>query len=76
MQFKVVIALAFATLAAASALPAGTNPVNPGTKSGANQSANIAPPFPGKETITPKECSSGHLRCCKSHLPKIVIVLQ
>ena len=53
MQFKVVSALIFATLAAAGSLP--------------RADANIAPPVPGKTTIGPSECSSGHLRCCKFH---------
>ena len=51
MQFKIVSALIFATLAAAGALP--------------RADANIDPPVPGKTTISPSECTSGHLRCCK-----------
>ena len=120
MQFKVICALAFATLAAAGALPrddtnpnppttnsANTDPANtnhgttnsgntnPGnTNSGntnpgntnpghtspgnTNQGSNIAPPYPGTPlpTIDSSKCSAGHLRCCKFHFPKIVIVLQ
>ena len=63
MQFK-VSALIFATLAAAGALP--------------RADANIAPPFPGNPppTIDASKCSSGHLRCCKFHFPKSVVVLR
>ena len=55
MQFKVISALAFATLAAAGALP--------------RADANIAPPFSGNPlpTINASKCPAGQLRCCKFH---------
>ena len=95
MQFKVVFALAFATLAAAGSIrradtnpnkgitnsaktdPAKTNSANTNTNpTTTNQSTKIEPPVPGKDTIVPSECGSGHLRCCKFHFSKIVIVLR
>ena len=64
MQFKVVTALIFATLAAASAVQVP------------RADTNIAPPFPDRSSISGSECSDGHLRCCKFHFHKIVIVLR
>ena len=81
MQFKVLFALAFATLAAAAVPAANTNPnpatpANPNKGTSTNQGTSIAPPFPGKDTIGGSECSSGHLRCCKFYSPAIVIILR
>ena len=62
MQFKVISALAFATLAAAGAFP--------------RADPTIAPPVPGTPTINASKCNAGQLQCCRFHFPKVVIVLQ
>ena len=64
MQFKVISALAFATLAAAGAFP--------------RADPTIAPPVPGTPppTINASKCNAGQLQCCKFHFSKVVIVLQ
>ena len=61
MQFKVISALAFATLAAAGAFP--------------RADPTIAPPVPGTPTINASKCNAGQLQCCRFHFPKVVIVL-
>ena len=52
MQFKIVSALAFATLVAAGGTPSGPT---------------ILPPFPGNPlpTIRESNCGAGQFECCK-----------
>ncbi|KAF8812945.1 fungal hydrophobin [Phlegmacium glaucopus] len=70
MQFKLVSALAFATLVAAIvpppnvAPPTSPSPIPPPT----TPSPTILPPFPGNPapTIGASKCETGQLHCCKS----------
>jgi hypothetical protein len=81
MQFKVVCALLFATLAAAATVPGddspgGTTPANPTNQVGITQ---VKPPFLPTSGNTPpiikaSKCSAGHLRCCKFSFSLIVIL--
>jgi hypothetical protein len=86
MQFKVVCALLFATLAAAATVPVDpggsdpepskTPPANPSNQVGTTK---VEPPFlPTSGDIPPiikaSKCSAGHLRCCKFSFSLIVIL--
>ena len=72
MQFKVLFALAFATLAAAvPSADSGPAKTNQGTTA---SQVKLEPPFTAGKTIKASQCSSGHLRCCKFHFPEIDIV--
>ena len=72
MQFKVVFALAFATFVAA-APPADSSPAKTVTNQGTTLN-EVEPPFTVGETIGASKCGSAHLRCCKFHFLKVVIV--
>ncbi|KAF8809959.1 fungal hydrophobin [Phlegmacium glaucopus] len=71
MQFKVISALAFATLVAAIATPPNTpssNTPSSNVPSSNTPSPSILPPFPGNPppTIGASKCETGKLHCCKS----------
>ena len=60
MQFKIVSALAFATLVTAANTPSGPT---------------ILPPFPGNPlpTVRKSNCNSSQLECCKFYCPYIAM---